>query len=594
MAENYQDPIEALKKEFGDQFKEMNKSLGKLEENTKPAAKVAKAQISHAHRPNAPVPKIELGKDTRKDLLSALKDIRKQLVVSQQRETTMGGIAADVLASGGGLGEAAKAAVGFKTGKAVKAIKHKFDPLNIIHKLTGGSKLITALAGRVMGRSEQSIRSAAGLAGGMTPETSPGMGTPSAYQEPPSYAPTRTGQEDTTPLLLEQIATDVSKILERVTQMQAFQEKSLELTKDQLDAQKDAAVVAGAKKRPSRIMAGVTKAAETGGDLMKWLSSLISMLRIPMLLAIGGLIAAGTMLYKQWEKLKLSFSLLKESAVEMWDTIKHAFSDAGTWITDKALMISDAFMDAIDRIVEFVQETMYKFTGGVVGTKPQTSEEKQRTLEQQAAQGNERAQRKLTRQVTEKVAKNDEIKATTDKLATQYASKVASTEALQEPDTKAMAVNSLLGKEAPQGTPEKVAAVSTLSQMSAKAYGAIYKDAQGNPLSPSKDVQAPNRLPAVVEQAATSLSQTVTEAPTAMIQPPSMLAPAPTVGAKLNDAADMKASAQVAQAGSNIVAPVVNTKTINNTSHTIVQPMPGVRSDENSLMRSRAASWVPA
>jgi hypothetical protein len=120
------------------------------------------------HKQNVPDitlqnPKVELGKETRKEILAALKNIKTQLSAARHRESTAADVAADVLASGGGPLSAAKEALAFKADKAKANIKRRLDPLNIIHRMTGGSKLATTLAGKLMGRSEKSIRSAAGL-----------------------------------------------------------------------------------------------------------------------------------------------------------------------------------------------------------------------------------------------------------------------------------------------------------------------------------------------------------------------------------------------------------------------------------------------
>jgi len=630
MAENYKDPIDALKEEFGERFKEMGNTLGKIQESTEPVAKVAKAQISHAHRPNAPMPRVELGKETRKDLLSALKDIRKQLVVSQPRETTMGGIAADVLASGGGLGEAAKTAIGYKVGTAAKSLKRKFDPLNIIHKITGGSKLITALAGRVMGRTEQSIRSSAGLAGGMDLGAQ-GVGTPSFMQDAPSYAPQQEHSGVNTSLvLLEKIASDVAKIADRVVLIQMGQDEGLEFAKKQLDMQKDTAALAGARRHPNAVpgkgMLAAVKTEEKAGfgfgklfnlsSVGKWLSSIggifgktigfigslvkgiMRLLKFagPWGLAIGLLVTAAALLYKNWDKLALSFELLKESAIDFWKGTKQAFSDGYEWIKDKAFMIADTFTDAMNWIGETVQEFLHKYLG--IGEAPKTEQEKQRSLEERAQSGEGYAQRKLARQNANKIAQESEINTVTQSLASQSASNLPLSAAgiIQSAETKQMAIQSALGRVPPRGTPQQVQAAQALSQMAIKAYKKLYKDKQGNPLSPSVDAQAESRLPEVVDRAAATLSQSVTSATSPLMSPmapvtPAMIPPAPTAGARLNEAADFKASSQMAAAATNILAPVVSNKSVTNNSQTIIQPMPGVRTDENSIQRSKALSF---
>jgi hypothetical protein len=107
--------------------------------------------------------KVELGKETRQQILAALKGIKSQLAAARQRESKASDVAADVIASGGSPLDAARESAKFQKDKLVGAFKRKFDPLNIVHRMTGGSKLATVLAGKAMFRSQKSIRSAAGL-----------------------------------------------------------------------------------------------------------------------------------------------------------------------------------------------------------------------------------------------------------------------------------------------------------------------------------------------------------------------------------------------------------------------------------------------
>lgn len=122
-------------------------------------------------------PQVELGKETRREILDALKNIKSQISQAKQRESTPADVAADILASGGGPIAAAKEALAFKAAKARANLKRRLDPLNIIHRMTG-SKLATTVAGRLTGRSEASIRSAAGLQA--TDDTSKAFAQPHA------------------------------------------------------------------------------------------------------------------------------------------------------------------------------------------------------------------------------------------------------------------------------------------------------------------------------------------------------------------------------------------------------------------------------
>lgn len=155
-------------------------------------------------------PKVELGKETRKEILAALKNIKMQISTAKQRESTAPDIAADVLASGGGPFAAMKEALAFKSGKVKAGLKQRFDPLNIVNRMTGGSKLATVLAGKLTGRSEKSIRSAAGL--------QPMMETaPTFAPEPLNESPTPAQETSQRALsLFEQIARGIAFIAARV------------------------------------------------------------------------------------------------------------------------------------------------------------------------------------------------------------------------------------------------------------------------------------------------------------------------------------------------------------------------------------------
>lgn len=154
-------------------------------------------------------PKVELGKQTRKEILEALKNIKMQISTARQRESSAPDVAADVLASGGGPFTAMKEALKFKTGQAKSSLKQKLDPLNIVNRMTGGSKLATVLAGKVMGRNEQSIRSAAGL----QPMASPAPMMEAAPTSSPSPV-SETSQRALS--LFEQMAKGIAFLADRV------------------------------------------------------------------------------------------------------------------------------------------------------------------------------------------------------------------------------------------------------------------------------------------------------------------------------------------------------------------------------------------
>jgi len=238
--DDLRDYIKETQNDFGsmkDQLKKIKNASDEQTKATKDNTKERKTSTKESgRRDRAPMagPKVELGKETRKDILTALKNIRSQITVTQHHENTMADVAAEHLAGGGGLGGAAGAAIGFKTGQIKSAIKRKFDPLNIVHRMTGGSKLATVLAGRLMGRSQKAIRGAAGLQGGIPPgmeESTEGMPTPYGGETGGPSPASGGGQSG----LLEQMASTLGMILKRLTTIEGFEQRGVDLAQKQAD-----------------------------------------------------------------------------------------------------------------------------------------------------------------------------------------------------------------------------------------------------------------------------------------------------------------------------------------------------------------------
>lgn len=78
------------------------------------------------------------------------------------RSHSLSDLLAGELASGAGFGKSIKKVIGLRTKAKITGIKEKFDPLNIIKVLTGGSNLAPALLGRLFGRSQRDIENFAG------------------------------------------------------------------------------------------------------------------------------------------------------------------------------------------------------------------------------------------------------------------------------------------------------------------------------------------------------------------------------------------------------------------------------------------------
>lgn len=579
--------------EFTDQFKQMHDDLDKLAAATKVQSKETKEQTSETKKQTQEFKKESKeqskdAKDTSKDRKSILKAMQTQLRKTQMEQgASMSDVAAEHLAGGGGLLGAGKAAVGLK----VAQFKHKFDPLNMVKKITGGSRLAVALSGKLMGRSEKSIRSFADLAPGMDLPTpffgkGKGMGSPALMGEG------RGGQHGgDSQSILTKMAVTLTHILARLTAIETIERLSAKLTQQQVDAARDDAALAGAKKSPSRLGQVKEKVKESANSAFEFIKDLIGKFKLGLIGAFALLGVAAKMLYDQWDKLKLSFSLLKESAVEMWQGVKNAFTDAGTWISAKAIQFVDVVMDMFDSIVQGAKELLEKLDP--TGTyKAPTKEQRQADIVTAAKGGNARALRQLAAQNTEKVAAPGEAATAVAKHASSISAKIpveargAAAEGLARGDYDAAATDSLLGKAAPSGSPEQKATTSAVSQLAAKSYGELFKDAQGNPLTPRTDDPklAATRVPELVREASKSLSRTLT------VAAPTEVAPqGPTTGLTLSQAAENQRNAEMAGkiGGGGNAATVINNVKNNNSSVTnLQQSMPDPRSGESSYLRS--------
>lgn len=608
---NDQDNFQDLK----DQFKDMHDALDKLAPAVQEQAKVTEEVVKEAKEEKKEkkqqTKKTEkLATDEAKDRKSILKAMQMQLRKTQMEQgASMADVAAEHLASGGGLAGAAKAAVGLKVGQ----FKHKFDPLNLIKKITGGSKLAVALAGKVMGRSEKSVRSFADLAPGMDLPT-PFFGKGKGFGSPSLFGEGKGGRHNIDGgSVLTQISRTLSQMLVRLTNIETIERLSAKLTQEQVDAQRDAEAEAKAKISPTKFGAFKEKLKE--GE--NFFEKLFKSFKLPLLAAIGLLAVAGYMLYKQWNNLKLSFGLLKDSAVEMWEGVKNAFSSAGTWISDVALKITDTIKGIFESIVDTVQDVLYSVTFGKLGKKSPSAQEKQVDLEKRASEGEGYAQRKIAAQNIEKEAAPGEAAAAVNKHVSSFTgkipaeSKLSAAESLKRGDYDAAAVGALMGTTPISGTSEQKAATGAVTQLVAKSYGEVFKDGEGNPLTPSKDTpeNRATRLPVMVREASRSLAQnleTVT-APTQVAEPstitPSSVGTSPTelpmpipmTGMSLNQAAENQRNSEVAgkTGAAGVAATVINNVKNNNSSVTNVhQNMPDPRSGETSYLRAQDAAFA--
>lgn len=614
------DEAGATVKEFKDQFKEMHEDLSALADVEKKQAKEVKEKETKQQRTRTQTQaqvggQVELGKETRKEILAALKNIRSQIVVSQKRAATATDVAAEHLASGGGLFGAAGAAASFKANKAAKTLKRKFDPLNIVNRLTGGSKLATVLAGKIMGRSEKSIRSAAGLSGGLALETEQ-AGSPTQFQRQDAGSPSALDAPKSI-TLLEKMALSLGRI-------ESLQDKSVQFAEKQAiqleRIHDDAAEERGAfHRRPTQVASTTTSEKKDEGG--SWLGNIVKMLApvllplaaavAPILAAFAGLATAAYLIYKNFDKFSLSFSLLGDSVQELYQTIASTIQSIKEWVGDTITSGYDAAIDTGKSVVNRL--------AGFVGM-GSTPEQDREDLKGQAASGSGYAQRKLAKDVAPSSESTSILKQIAPKFADKLLSNDASpetlatvSEALRSGEYAGPAIQGLKGQAAPAGSPTRMAATGALSQMVGEAYGKIYKDAEGKPMRPFADKNSGPRLEALTRDASNYLADAIapratgspTQAPGAPVTLPGqrlssaieVSPPSPQTGQILSQANDAQrnfAMAPVAESGSSGSTIINNVKNNNVNSTTVHQDMAPARSEESSYLRSIDRRFAPA
>ena len=115
--------------------------------------------------PQEPTQTVRLDKDSKKELISALSDIRRSITEASTKPTTVGEKAAAKLAGDPqkGLFSALRESLSERAGEKRTAFKQMMDPVNIVKQLTGGSKLAAVLTAKALGRPQEEIRKEAGL-----------------------------------------------------------------------------------------------------------------------------------------------------------------------------------------------------------------------------------------------------------------------------------------------------------------------------------------------------------------------------------------------------------------------------------------------
>jgi len=269
-------------KDFADQFKQMHDDLDKLakatavqteetkeqsketkeqtevfKKETKERAKETKTQNKETKTQTETFKKEtkvqnQTTKDNSKDRKSILKAMQLQLRKTQMEQgASMSDVAAEHMAGGGGVGGAISAAAGHRIGQ----FKHKYDPLNLVKKITGGSKLATVLAGKIMRRDPKKIREFADLAPSESgiptsffgKSSSQGGGGGRMGGEPSAVSSEKSlGFLESMSVSLTTIIEKVTNLDKNVTQLEEYGKEGTELARKQerhLEEMKDSAAL---------------------------------------------------------------------------------------------------------------------------------------------------------------------------------------------------------------------------------------------------------------------------------------------------------------------------------------------------------------
>jgi len=115
---------------------------------------------------------VKLDESTKKEVLSALRDIKKSIAEETVRPKTVSDKMAAKLAEtpGKGIFSALRESLVERGEEKISSFKKMLDPVNIVKSITGDSKLAGVLTAKALGRPEEDIRKEAGLESVQTAE----------------------------------------------------------------------------------------------------------------------------------------------------------------------------------------------------------------------------------------------------------------------------------------------------------------------------------------------------------------------------------------------------------------------------------------
>ena len=113
-----------------------------------------------------------------------------------------------------------------------------------------------------------------------------------------------------------------------------------------------------------KLISGVGSLISVGGKLIGGIGSL-GLSFNPVMLAIAGAIAAGVLLYQNWDTIKAGAEALGQAIADKWDAVKDATTEAWdavkTAISDKINAAKDTVKGVIDGISGFFRNAVLKF-----------------------------------------------------------------------------------------------------------------------------------------------------------------------------------------------------------------------------------------
>jgi len=571
-----------------------------------------------------------------KDQKSFLKDLQKRLRQTQmQQGATLSDAAAEHLAGGGGVGGAIKAAAGLR----VAQFKHKFDPLNIVKKLTGGSKLAVALAGKLTGRNEQSIRQFADLAPSEAgiPSSFFGRGKLSKEFGSPSRQHGGKGMGGDALPLLDKMSLTLSQMLKRLTTIENFEAMSVKIAKDHWDHVRDEAAEDKARFKNKSPAQQITKTEErpvkesplsemfsTVGNLLKSFAESLGGL-LPTLASIG----AGLTMFLL--PLKSIIAALGKGLLSGIATTGSAVMKGGS-----------SLLNGVKKMLGFGEKGAEAIAGKLAEAPTEKVAKKITLKATKSVAGVEKSLgAKLSESVVGKVASSSKVSGVLGSLVPKVAGKILgkalpgvglalAANDLAQGNYVSGAINGIIGAASlvpgvGTGASVALAATGALTELVNSAYGDLYKDEKGEPMNPLTDPDRGPRLLALAKEASSALSEAFLNAPeqtpetsqmaqtgapettpsknkeditvptvsATPVAPSEVPAPNPSTGMKLIGAADAQRNSILSPATSGGGATIINNVRNNNSNITNVsQGVSPARSEESSYLRSIDRSWA--